>query len=125
MTMSVYRCQRCGVELDLENAQISNEELEELKRKGELLCYGCDSELRVQVYLLEFYELGGIRATIKYIVRTSADLSKVREAYEKLKEEYNKLYTKFNDFNEVYEWLDKRVKELLPDAEPIDFIWVY
>ncbi|MHA1873553.1 MAG: hypothetical protein ACTSVB_05510 [Candidatus Heimdallarchaeaceae archaeon] len=80
-----------------------------------------DDELKL--YILEFWD-NETEEYFKYLIITSEDLEKVREAREKIQEEYNKICMDFVDFDEVYKWLNKKIKVMLPDAEPIDFILV-
>ena len=44
---------------------------------------------------------------------------KIQEAYNRADAELE-----FEDFGEVYDWLDKNIRKFIPDAKPIDFIRV-
>jgi len=57
----VWKCQKCGKELDPEELQMTEEELEELEHNNELICYECankvelpEGKFRISTNLIDF-----------------------------------------------------------------------
>ena len=74
--------------------------------------------------LFEFYD-PETEDTFYYLIETEKkDRAELREIRDKIQDEYDKIYNDFDDFEEVYKWLDEKIKEYVPDARPVDFIFV-
>jgi len=74
--------------------------------------------------LFEFYD-PETDETFYYLIETGEkDREKLREIRDEIQDEYDKIYSDFEDYEEVYEWLGKKIKEYIPDARHIDFVFV-
>jgi len=57
----VWKCQKCGKEIDVDGLQMTEEELEELEKNNELICYECatkvelpEGKFRISTNLVDF-----------------------------------------------------------------------
>jgi len=75
--------------------------------------------------LFEFYD-PETEETFYYLIEIEKerDRTELRKIRYEIQDEYNNIYSDFDDFEEVYKWLDKKIKEYIPDARRVDFVFV-
>ena len=85
--------------------------------------------MAMALFLFEFWD-SETEETFFYLIKSKELESKNGFELERIKgkiqEEYNKANAefKFEDFEEVYKWLDENIRKFVPDAKPIDFVKV-
>ena len=81
------------------------------------------------LFLFEFWD-SETEEVFHYLIESKEleklDGFKLEELKGKIQEAYNRADAEleFEDFGEVYDWLDKNIRKFIPDAKPIDFIRV-